>query len=89
MVLVLLEVVGIDGNVVQISSCEVVQVRCQGVIKEILECCGCVGESEGHYQRFEQAVPHSERRLPLVAIFHPNEVVGSVYIQFGEDLSLS
>ena len=89
MVLVLLEVVGIDEYVVQISSCEVVQVRCQSVINEILERCGCVGEPEGHYQQFEEAVPRSGCRLPLVGILHPDEVVGSLYIQFGEYPSLS
>ena len=64
-VLVLLEVVGMDEYVVQISGCEVVQVWCLRVINEILERCRCVGEPEGHHQRFEQAVPRSERRFHL------------------------
>ena len=78
-----------DEDVIQISGCEVVQVQCQGIVNEILERCGCVDEPKGHSQRLEQAIPHSERRFPLVALLHPNEVVGSAYVQLGEDRSLS
>ena len=41
-VLVFLEVVGIDEDVVRISGCEVVQLRCQGIVNKILERRGCV-----------------------------------------------
>ena len=50
MVLVFLEVVGVDEDVIEVGGCKVLEVRRQGVINEILECRGHVDQHEGHYQ---------------------------------------
>ena len=82
------EGVGVDEDVVEVDDAEDVEVLAKGVVHEVLERRGGVGESEGHDGVFEVAVAAAEGGLPFVSRGDPNEVVRAAEIEFGEEPSL-
>jgi hypothetical protein len=77
---------GINEDVVQIyNDIDVEEVR-KEVIHESLESSRSIGQALGHDEPLERAVASSECGFPLIAVGNPNEVIGLLQVNFGEDL---
>ena len=81
---VFLEGLGVDDGVVQEGGAETVEIRGEGLVDVCLEGGGGIGQAEGHDEALEESVSSSKGGFPLVAVGHPNEVVGSPDVQLGE-----
>ena len=60
----------------------------EGIVHELLECCGRVGEPKEHYCWFEEAFVCDEGGLPLVAVFDANIVIAPADVKFGEEFGV-
>ena len=61
----------------------------EGVVHEMLEGGGGVGEAEEHYGGFEEPLVGDEGGFPLVSVLDSHIVVSPPDIEFGEDLGVS
>ena len=58
----------------------------KGVIHELLEGGGRIGETKEHYGWFEESLMSNESSFPLVPIFDLDIVISPTDVKFGEDL---
>lgn len=75
-----------DQNVVQINDNKHVQALSQDVIQECLEGRWCICQPEWHDKVLKVAISRPEHCLPLIALRHVQEVVGTFQIEFREPL---
>ena len=71
--------VRVDEYVIEVHQYTNIKQVTEGIIHEVLESSGCIGESERHYAPFEGAVASLESCFPFVALLDLDQMVGMLY----------
>lgn len=86
---VLLDVAGVDENVVKVGGGVVVQDIVEHVVDISLECRWGTAKAEGCDEGFVQAEPCDERGLPLMALSDPHAIERCDYVELDVDLGVA
>ena len=82
-------VFGVDEDVVEVHNDTDVQHVSKDGVNKLLECCGSVSETEGHYQPFIRPIAGAESCFPLVSRCNPDKMVRMPEIYLGVDFGLA
>lgn len=85
-ILMFLEIVGIDEEVVEIYDDENVDEFAKHRINVSLEGGGAVGEAERHDEIFEESVACAKRGLPFVSFGNSDSMISPTKIDLGVEL---
>ncbi len=80
----LVEVFGIDQDVIQIHYNEDIKLFSKDLVDVALKTSGCVKKTEGHYLVLEVAVSGAEDYLSLVTFSDSHPMIGTSEIQLGK-----
>lgn len=79
----------IHQDVIYVNDDEMVEVLLEQFVHVPLEYGWCIYQAIRHYETFVMAGRGHERRLPLISLADPDQVIGAAEIQLGEDPGVS
>ena len=89
MPLVGFHVLGVDEDVIEVHDDTDIQHVGKDGVDKLLECCGSISETEGHYQPFIRPIVGAESCFPLVSGCNPDKMVCVPEIYLGVDFGLA
>ena len=85
----LLLVLRVDEDIVKVYNHEYIEVFLKYVIDYSLKCRWGIGEPKRYYQVLEKSELGAEYYLLLVSFFNPDEIIYSLKVEGGEDITTS
>ena len=80
MLVMLGHIIQVDEYIIQIDHDTDIQKIGENVIHELLEGCGSIGKTKGHYKPFKLSIMCPKGSLPFITISDVNQMVSIVKI---------